>query len=108
MRKVAFALAAVGALTVLAAAPPATQASWLSEALHSYFDRDDYGYYYYPPVDGSYPPGSYSYYYAPEYPAVPGYFYYGGPYYVPYRTYGYRPWAGHHEWHEWREHHGHR
>src|SRR5579859_3418082 len=108
MRRVFFTVAAA-TLSWLALAPSVAQASWLSEALHAWLDRDDYGYYAYPPAVEYYP-GGYGEVYAPGYTVVPGYYYYGGPYYryVPYRA-----WYGpRHEWHDWdhwrHEHHEHR
>jgi hypothetical protein len=101
MRKALLVVAAV-MLSWLAAAPGAVQASWLSEALHAWLDRDDYGYYTYPPPAEYVAPAPVPY--APGYAAVPGYVYYGGPYYryVPHRA-----WYGPREqWHDWdRWHH---
>ncbi len=105
MRTILLTLAVLAGLTAVMATPAAAQASWLSEALHAYTDRDDYAYYTYPPTTEYVAPG-YNYYYAPGYTAVPGYYYYGGPYYqyVPYRAWygGDRHWV--HEEHERHEH----
>jgi hypothetical protein len=107
MRTILCTLAVLAALTLVLAAPVPAQASWLSEAMHAYLDRDDYGYYAYPPGTDYYAPG-YSTYYAPGYTTVPGYVYYGGPYYqyVPYRAWygGDRHWE-HNRHDEHHEHH---
>jgi hypothetical protein len=112
MRKLLFAAAAAAALALIPAAPGQARASWLSQALHAYFDR---GYYapYYPyaaPYGYDYdgPAYDYGYAYGPAYDGLPWYGY-SVPYYAPYRTYGYyyRPSYGRsHAWHEWHEHHG--
>jgi len=98
----------VAALALMLTGPVVVRASWLSEALHAYLDRDDYSYYAYPPPTEYYAPG-YNTYYGPTYTTVPGYVYYGGPYYryVPHRAWygGARHWD--HWGHEYHEHHGH-
>jgi hypothetical protein len=112
MRKLLFAVVAAAPLALLAAAPSPARASWLSQALHAYLDRDYYGGYYY------YNPG-YEFYYAPDYyEYAPWYGYYRGSYYAPYHYYRYgptyrRPWYGNpYRWHErhgreWHGEHGH-
>jgi hypothetical protein len=124
MRKLLFSAVAIAALAFVAASPSPSQASWLSQALHAYYDPVYSGSYYdYPPY-GSYAP-AYSSYYAPYYGYAPSYGYYGSYYYAPPRTSWYGPryygsWYGNphwqHEWqerreharHEWRERQGHR
>jgi hypothetical protein len=120
MHKLLFSGVAAAALAFVAVTPDQAKASWLSQALHAYFDRGYYNgpAYYdpnYPGYGYPYDPG-YSYYYGPDYGAYGPVYggYYTTPYYVPYRSYYYgpsyyRPWYGdHHRWHEWHEHSGHR
>jgi len=125
------------ALSLVASTPNQARASWLSEALHAYYDPGYYGYgpgygyynyapgysYYDPGYSGyapgygySYSPGYSSYYYAPNYGYAPRYGYYGRTYVTPYRTYGYGPgyyrgWYGRgyrgRGWHGHEEWHGH-
>jgi len=112
---VAPALLGLATLGGTLALPAKADASWLSEALHGYFDPGYYGAYYpgYYDSYGYYTPG-YSYY-------TPGYRYdYSPGYVVPYygpRSYGgsrwhggwHRGWHGHHDGHHgWHGHYRHR
>jgi hypothetical protein len=111
MRTFLFSLALAAALMTLAVTAQPANASWLSEALHAYLDRDQVNYppaYNYPAPPATYVPPS---------PAVPAYGYYSVPTPVPYPAYGpsyygswyvypYRGPAWRQHWeHEWREHH---
>src|SRR5205809_6967076 len=100
MRKYFFAAAAVAALACVAVTPQQAKASWLSEALHAYFDRGYYGANY-GPAYGYYGPAYDPY--APAYGVAPWYGYsygstYAPAYYGAYRPYwyggSYRPWYG--------------
>jgi hypothetical protein len=89
----------LGSLGLIAATPSRAEASWLSEALHAYFDPYYYGGYYSPayayPWYGYYGPGYvYSY---------PSYSYYSVPYYYgPARRDYWGGWGGRHGY--WRGH----
>jgi hypothetical protein len=102
MRKLLYAMAAAAALGLMAVVPSQASASWLSEALHHYLDRDYYDPYHVAPPAAYYAPDTH-YYSPPVYePVVP---YYSAPVY----NYGYAP--GYHRWHAWyggpRYWHGH-
>ena len=116
-------IAALGlSLGVLTAAPAKADASWLSEALHRYYDPGYYGYYAPPVYDyGDYYAPSTSYYVEPGY-VYPPTVYYSTPYYTPgwsyywwsspryYGHWGGHGWYGghHHGWHGGHGGHHHR
>jgi hypothetical protein len=106
MRRFLFAGAAALALGLMAVLPSVSQASWLSEFIHSRIDPGyyaapvySYGDYYAPPAyDGGYyysEPGVY--YTTPYYYSAPSFYYWSGP-----RYYGHD-----HAWHGARGGHWH-
>jgi hypothetical protein len=131
MRRILFSVVAIAALALLLANPVQARASWLSEALHAYFDPP-YTYdlyaapgYYYGPTYQPAPAYGYTYYPTYSYMLLPdvrlhvlqGPVYYGwyGPryyrgWYGPYRHYGYygggyRWHGGGYHWHGGHDHH---
>jgi hypothetical protein len=113
MRKSLFLIGAIAALTLVATAPGNAHASWLSQALHAYFDPGYYGgdAYSGPVYDGYVPPYGVavvpSYGFGPLYGSSYSYVPYPVPYrYNWYRSGYYRPWYGNpygvHPWHDGR------